>query len=416
MFSANEFLDSMHNGIFNMKLLYDLTATQPSPESRFHGGGAYGEVLFFKLLEYLNDFSFVCYYDAKSYINPDILERIKTHGILLYDINEKSVAEIVREAKIERLYSAMLNLNQNIPLGEVEVFTTVHGLRTLEMPFDSIMLEYASSLKEKIKYRLFMGPAKNYYLKKLKVINGRLVTDPRINVITISNHSLASIKSFYPETAQKEIPVFASPTFAQLDTYNPVTENKRLSLDALHKENITEKKYFLITSAARWAKNALRAVRAFDELCDAENTNAYKLVVTGVTRKNVFTKKLRHQERFVFLGYVERDFLDLLTEQAYAFIYPSLNEGFGYPPIESMKYGIPVAASGTSSIPEVCGDAALYFDPYSISEIKNRIVQLLDATIYEEYVHRAKEHYLIVAKKQKEDLAKLAEYVIFKKN
>ena len=395
-----------------MTLLYDLTATQPSPESRFHGGGAYGEVLFFKLLEYIDRFTLICYYDAKSYINPDILERIKAHSIALYDINEKSVVEIIREEKIDRLYSAMLNLNQGIPLGSLDVYTTVHGLRTLEMPFDSIMLDYASSLKEKIKYRLFMGIAKKYYLKKLKAINGRLVTDPRINVITISNHSLASIKSFYPETAQKQIPVFASPTFEQLDNYNPVTEKKKLSADELHNENLTEKKFFLITSAARWAKNALRAVRAFDELFSAGIGKDYKVVVTGVTKKDIFTKGLKNSENFAFMGYVERDFLELLTEQAYAFIYPSLNEGFGYPPIDSMKYGVPAAASGTSSIPEVCGDAALYFDPYSISEIKNRIVQLLDKNIYESYADRAKKHYPIIAKKQKEDLENLARYII----
>ncbi len=395
-----------------MKLLYDLTATQPSPESRFHGGGAYGEVLFFKLLEYLDRFTLICYYDASSYINPDILERIHSFDIALYDINKKSVAEIIRDEKIDRLYSAMLNLNQNIPLGEIEVFTTVHGLRTLEMPFDSIMLDYASTLKEKIKYRLFMGPARNYYLKKLRIINGRLVTDSRINVITISNHSLASIKSFYPETADKNIPVFASPIFDQLDNYNVFTDSKKLSLDALHKENITEKKYFLVTSAARWAKNALRAVQAFDQLCDSPLAKDYSLVVTGVTKKDIFIKKLKHPERFHFLGYVERDYLDLLTEKAYAFIYPSLNEGFGYPPIESMKYGVPVAASGSSSVPEVCGDAALYFDPYSVSEIKNRLVQLLDKNIYEEYCSRSKAHYPEIAKKQKVDLQKLAEYVI----
>ena len=306
----------------------------------------------------------------------------------------------------------MLNLNQNIPLGKLEVFTTVHGLRTLEMPFDPTMIDYASSLKEKIKYRLFMGPAKNYYLKKLRAINGRLVTDSRINVITISNHSLASIKSFYPETAQKEIPVFASPTFDQLDNYQAVTDSKKLPLDALHKENITEKKFFLVTSAARWAKNALRAVRAFDELFSAGIGKDYKVVVTGVTKKDIFTKGLKNSENFAFMGYVERDFLELLTEQAYAFIYPSLNEGFGYPPIDSMKYGVPVAASGTTSIPEVCGDAALYFDPYSVSEIKNRLVQLLDQGIYDEYSKRAKKHYPIIAKKQKEDLENLARYII----
>ncbi|MBR1714937.1 MAG: glycosyltransferase [Treponema sp.] len=395
-----------------MKLLYDLSATQPSPESRFHGGGAYGEVLFFKLLELTEKATLVCYYDASSYINPDILKAANERGIKVYDINEKSVAQIVQEEKIDRLYSAMLNLNQGIPLGKIQVYTTVHGLRTLEMPFDPIMLKYALNMKEKIKFRLFMGAAKNYYLKKLRIINGRLVTDNRINVITISEHSLASIKSFYPELKDSRIPVFASPTFAQLDNYSPVDENSKLSANDLHRKKITEKKFFLLTSAARWAKNALRAVWALDQLFDDGFAPDFKAVVTGVTNEKIFAKGLRHPERFAFMEYVERDFLELLTKEAYAFVYPSLNEGFGYPPVESMKYGVPVAASGSTSIPEVCGDAAIYFDPRSVSEIKNRLVQLLDKRVYEEYSKRAKVRYEIVAKKQKEDLAKLAEYVI----
>ena len=395
-----------------MKLLYDLTATQPSPESKFHGGGAYGEVLFFKLLEYIKNFSLICYYDSSSYINPDILENINKYEIKLYDIRKMSVSQIIAKEKIDRLYSSMLNLNQNIPLGQIEVFTTVHGLRTIEMPFDSIMLDYASSFIEKTKFKLFMGIAKNYYLKKLKEINGRLVTNSRINVITISNHSLASIKSFYPETKNKNIPVFSSPTFDQLDNYKTVKENNKLTRASLEKKNLECKKYFLITSAARWTKNALRAVQAFDSLFSDDYAKDFKVVVTGVTRKEIFTKKLKNPANFCFLDYVERDFLELLSENAYAFIYPSLNEGFGYPPVDSMKYGVPVAASGTSSIPEVCADAALYFDPYSVSEIKNRILQLLEPSIYEDFVSRAKKRYQQVSHKQKEDLAKLAEYVI----
>lgn len=395
-----------------MTLLYDLTATQPSPESQFHGGGTYGEVLFFKLLEYINQFNFICYYNEQSYINPDILKTIQDNNIKLYDINEKSVTQIVEEEKVNRLYSAMLNLNQNIPLGKIEVYTTVHGLRTVEMPFNSIMLNYAKNLKEKIKFLLFMGPAKKYYLKKLHIINGRLVTDKRINVITISNHSLASIKSFYPQIKDRQIPVFASPTFEQLDNYSPIQKNNQLEIENLHEENIKEKKYFLITSAARWGKNALRAIWAFDSFFEQGFAADFKVVVTGVTDKKVFTKGLKHPEHFVFLKYVERDFLNLLTCQAYAFIYPSLNEGFGYPPIESMKYGVPVAASGTTSIPEVCGDAALYFDPYSVSEIKNRLIQLLDKNIYDEYSIRSKQRYQLIAKKQKDDLSRLVEYVI----
>ena len=112
------------------------------------------------------------------------------------------------------------------------------------------------------------------------------------------------------------------------------------------------------------------------------------------------------------LSYVERDELELLNRSAYAFIYPSLNEGFGYPPIDSMKYRVPVLASGTTSIPEVCGDAAVYFDPYSVSEIKNRIIQILDENFYKELQKKSEIRHDYITAKQKKDLNDLAEYLI----
>ena len=395
-----------------MRFLYDLSATQPSPESKFHGGGAYGEIVFFKLLEYLDRITLVAYYDAASYINPDIIEAIKKHNITLYDLNKISVAEIIEKEKIDRAYSAMLNLNQHWPLGSVQVYTTVHGLRTLEMPFDSIMFSYMTSLKEKIKFLLFVTVARKLYLKKMLEINGRLANDKRINIITISNHSLASIKSFFPDNMNRKIPVFASPTFEQLENYAPVKDSSIMNNANLHSFGVTEKKFFLITSAARWTKNALRAVFAFDEIFSDDIATDFKVVLTGVTNKKIFTKKLKNPDRFVFLDYVDRNVLNILAKNAYGFIYPSLNEGFGYPPIESMRYGVPVAASGTSSIPEICGDAVLYFDPYSISEIKNRIIQLLNSDIYNQLIEKSKKQYEFISSKQKKDLELLADYLI----
>ena len=395
-----------------MRFLYDLSATQPSPESKFHGGGAYGEIVFFKLLEYLDRIALVAYYDADSYINPDIIEAIKKHNIPLYDLNKISVTKIIEKEKIDRAYSAMLNLNQHWPLGSVQVYTTVHGLRTLEMPFDSIMFSYMTSLKEKIKFLLFVTVARKLYLKKMLEINGRLANDDRINIITISNHSLASIKSFFPDNMNRKIPVFASPTFEQLENYAPIKDSPIMNNANLQSFSVTEKKFFLITSAARWTKNALRAVFAFDEIFSDDIATDFKVVLTGVTNKKIFTKKLKNPDRFVFLDYVDRNVLNLLAKNAYGFIYPSLNEGFGYPPIESMRYGVPVAASGTSSIPEICGDAVLYFDPYSISEIKNRIIQLLNSDIYNQLIEKSKKQYEFISSKQKKDLELLADYLI----
>lgn len=407
-----------------MNFLYDLSATQPSPESKFHGGGAYGEVVFFKLIEIIcekkekdaNGVTLFACYNGKSYINPAILKACSDNSIQLFDLNKNSIKEIVKNYKINRAYSAMLNLNQGWPLGEIQLYTTVHGLRTVEMPYDPIMINYASSLKERIKFHLYMGFASSYYKKKLRIINGRLVTDSRINVITISRHSLASINSFYPSTCAKNIPVFASPNFDQLDNYSKYSEASpeadNTSSSVLQNLNLNENKYFLITSSARWAKNALRAVFAFDQLFSDGFGEDFKVVLTGVTNKKVFEKNLKNPSKFVFLNYVDRKDLTELTSKEYAFIYPSLNEGFGYPPVEAMKYGKPVAASGTSSIPEVCEDAAIYFDPYSVSEIKNRILQLLTPAIYKEFADKASRQYVKVSEKQKRDLNSLASYLL----
>ena len=136
------------------------------------------------------------------------------------------------------------------------------------------------------------------------------------------------------------------------------------------------------------------------------------MVITGAANPKAYLRHLKHKDRFVLLGYVENKELEFLHQNAYAFVFPSLNEGFGYPPVQSMRYGVPVAASGTTSIPEVCGDAVLYFDPYSVSEIKNRLVQLLDARIYADFAERAPKRYAQVHTRQVEDLGKAVDFIL----
>ena len=61
-------------------------------------------------------------------------------------------------------------------------------------------------------------------------------------------------------------------------------------------------------------------------------------------------------------------------KNASLFVYPSLYEGFGIPPLEAMSYGCPVVCSNTSSLPEVVGDAALLFNPNSVKSIRDNII------------------------------------------
>ena len=373
-----------------MNILFDLTATQPSACAKYHGGGYYGEVVFFALIKRTNNV--IGIYNSKFYINPKILES----GTKIYDINNTTPVNIIEKDNIDTFYSSQINNGKEWRLNKVRYIVTWHGVRELELPIDSIAFFYANNLKRKIKF-FYKYIFRKILLKKYK--NNYKSDNKNIDFITVSEHSRTSIINFYPHLADKLIPVF----------YSPFLRDEELSDLTL---DIELKKYFLLTSSARWEKNNLRAVWAFDELFSQRKDINFKVMLTGVTNKKIFTKKLKNHEKFIFLDYIDRSKLLYLHKNAYAFIFPSLNEGFGYPPIESMRYGVPVAASCTSSIPEICQNAAIYFDPYNISEIKNRIIQLLDKNIYKEYSLRAVERYKIVSERQKQDLSKIIDYIL----
>jgi glycosyltransferase involved in cell wall biosynthesis len=79
-----------------------------------------------------------------------------------------------------------------------------------------------------------------------------------------------------------------------------------------------------------------------------------------------------------FLGHVEDEMVARLYKHARAFVYPSLYEGFGLPPLEAMGYGTPVIASNRASIPEVVGDAGEYFDPTDSEELTEVLTAVVE--------------------------------------
>ena len=87
----------------------------------------------------------------------------------------------------------------------------------------------------------------------------------------------------------------------------------------------------------------------------------------------------KYKNKFVFLEGVPTDDLPSIYSQAHVFIFPSLYEGFGLPPLEAMACGTPVITSKVASLPEVCGRAAHYVDPYSPDDIKNGITAVLSS-------------------------------------
>ncbi|MCJ7509042.1 MAG: glycosyltransferase family 4 protein [candidate division Zixibacteria bacterium] len=142
------------------------------------------------------------------------------------------------------------------------------------------------------------------------------------------------------------------------------------------------KPYIFFSGALEPHKNLTGLVQAFAQIIGDAKLKDYNLVIAGsfghdyVNLVNLI-EKLGLKEKVHLLGYVEDEKLVELYRNASLFVFPSLNEGFGFPPLEAMQYGVPVAASGVSSLPEVLGEAALFFDPLDISSITRAIFVLL---------------------------------------
>ena len=127
----------------------------------------------------------------------------------------------------------------------------------------------------------------------------------------------------------------------------------------------------LLYPANGWAhKNHLRLFEAFASL--RQKWPELRLVLTGSG-----LEKLPAQSGVQVRGYVARDDLIRLYQTAEALVFPSLYEGFGLPPLEAMACGCPVAVARAGALPEVCGDAAQYFDPTDPEAIAAAVDDLL---------------------------------------
>ncbi len=139
--------------------------------------------------------------------------------------------------------------------------------------------------------------------------------------------------------------------------------------------------YIICVGNIKPYKNLRRLVNAFLAVQDRLPHNLVIIgrsegLITGES-DDFFTSVKKNDKRIQLTGHLSRPELLSLVAHASALIMPSLYEGFGLPPLEAMAAGIPVAVSNAGSLPEVCGDAALYFDPLDVEDISKKLLMLL---------------------------------------
>ena len=381
-----------------MNILFDLSATQSDNEIINHGGSEYAKAVFIKLIE-SGPKSVTVFYNRNLNLEKTISELIKTNSISTLENNDiLSICRFVIENNINVFYSALPKI-EYIPLIKLQsesfkVIITIHGLRSLELPSDSYEWFYCHSIKSKIKFiykQLFPSVYRNSILKQFRKYLGAY------RIITVSNYSKYSLLTFFPELADEKVTVLYSPLliYSDMDTVGD---------DPMNSIPVSPKKYFLVISGSIWIKNSYRAIKAFDNLILSNPLcKDYKMIISGL---NKTTFKVKNQENFVFLDYVSRNTLEYLFKNSLALVYPSLNEGFGYPPLEAMKYGVPVLTSGIGPMPEVCGNAAYYFNPKSEMEIKIRLFNAIsDSDIFSISNRQSRyDRYMLIRERQENDL------------
>lgn len=157
--------------------------------------------------------------------------------------------------------------------------------------------------------------------------------------------------------------------------YRPVID--KLSIDRILRRYGIDSDYILYVGTLEPRKNLTRLLEAFRLLKD-DLGGRYKLVIVGKKGwmyKSIFqrVKELDLEKDIIFTGYLPDNDLPTVISAATLFVYPSIFEGFGLPPLEAMACGTPVVTSNVSSLPEVVGDAAILINPYSTDSIAEGI-------------------------------------------
>lgn len=213
-------------------------------------------------------------------------------------------------------------------------------------------------------------PHLNYTLK-----NTPRILEDASHIITVSNYSKSDIQRYFGiEDSRITVTHLAADPI-----YGPMNRDK--AKRAIFNKYGIDKKYVLYLGGFSQRKNIARLIKAFKQVL-IERQEVINLLILGEHSRSFkslwkLTEELDLCDYVKFLNFVPTVDLPFFYNGAEVFVYPSLYEGFGLPPLEAMQCGTPVVTSKVSSIPEIVGDAALLIDPYSVDQISGSILSLL---------------------------------------
>lgn len=385
-----------------MVILFDLLCSQPSFTSKFHGGGEYTKRVFEAVINNIESAGNkleVCL-DSNKFIDDWILNAITKKHIKIHDVQTNSdiyqvLLRLSEDHKVRFFSGIGYGYGRsNYPFPKsIESIGVFHGLRMQEKPYDIQALRYGpikGRVVEFIRWTLLKG-----YSKRKVYMQNKDALENFDTLITVSKHSEYSIRLNFKDVVQdKRLYTLYTPLKYLPSNVESCSENNE--------------RFIMIVSANRWIKNSYRGIVSIDGLYSFGFMSEVKTRVYGSLPDGI-KKKIKNKNMFEFYDYVTTEQLEQAYHDCEIFFYPTLNEGFGLPPIEAMKYKKTCVISGVCSLPEVYGDAVYYCNPYDIMEMQNRILQALDNKISTNVIEKRVEE---IIKKQESDLSVLCRYII----
>jgi glycosyltransferase involved in cell wall biosynthesis len=259
--------------------------------------------------------------------------------------------------------------------GKTDVFWTPHFNFPLFPPKARLKVTTVYDLYHKAHWDLLSFQQKVVY--NLFLWNLVRATDLSF---TISHFTKEEIARFYPALLAKTEVIHLGIDFEMFNTTPPV-----VGMEAIKAKYRLPERYLLFVGNLKPNKNVITLLKAMKMLVDEGKTNGRKVVLTG---KNEgfrigdneaidFIRENNLTEHVVFTGFVENEDLPSLYQCADLFVFPSLYEGFGFPPLEAIACHCPVVCSQSASIPEVCEDKVFYFNGEQPAELKALLARLL---------------------------------------
>ena len=296
---------------------------------------------------------------------------MQTHGInykicnaKIYSINEQWLIPAIIEP-CDLFWSPHFNIPL-LPIRAKNRMVTIH---------DAYHLAFIKDLS--IKERLYAKLVFRMALQLSKV------------VVTVSEFSKKELVKYTSSSFSEKIQVIL----------NGVTAFPR---SKANKEKPTNRRYLLYVGNVKPHKNLKNAVLAFRQFCIAYPDTNFGFKIVGqkggfINSDSKVDAVLNSDDvikgKVEFTGFVDDAELTELYENAHCLIFPSFYEGFGLPPLESMKLGTPAIVSNRASMPELCGDCVLYFDPADINSIFLSIQSIVfDESIYNALKFKGEEH------------------------